>query len=207
MSDHQKNAFVTHTLDRTRSLEGVPLASFRRRTIAWSIDFLLLATVSGAAWIQSITALFNEHGDAAAQAESGFSPFHSFGSLLLVVLYFGLATYWGHGKTLGKKLMGIRVISLVGERLTLWQCIERGLGYGASALEAGFGFWQYFIHHNRQTVHDRIAETIVVRDTALDPRTLHPRQRAALQASGVQLEPDEPPSPAVIAATQDADTI
>jgi hypothetical protein len=31
-----------------------------------------------------------------------------------------------------------------------------------SASEAGFGFAQYFIHPNRQTVHDRIAETIVV---------------------------------------------
>jgi uncharacterized RDD family membrane protein YckC len=36
------------------------------------------------------------------------------------------------------------------------------LGYGASTLELGFGFIQYFIHPNRQTVHDRIAETIVI---------------------------------------------
>lgn len=40
--------------------------------------------------------------------------------------------------------------------------VERALGYGASALEGGFRFIQYFIHPNRQTVHDRIAETIVV---------------------------------------------
>ena len=44
----------------------------------------------------------------------------------------------------------------------LWQSLERALGYGASFLEGGFGFLQYFIHRNRQTVHDRIAETIVV---------------------------------------------
>ena len=35
-------------------------------------------------------------------------------------------------------------------------------GYAASALELGFGFVQYFIHPSRRTVHDRIAETIVV---------------------------------------------
>ena len=40
---------------------------------------------------------------------------------------------------------------------------KRALGYGASALEFGFGFIQYFIHPNRRTVHDRIAETIVVK--------------------------------------------
>jgi len=31
-------------------------------------------------------------------------------------------------------------------------------------LEFGFGFIQYFIHPNKRTVHDRIADTIVVRD-------------------------------------------
>lgn len=33
-------------------------------------------------------------------------------------------------------------------------------------LEGGFGFIQYFIHPNHRTVHDRIAETIVVKDSA-----------------------------------------
>ncbi len=40
----------------------------------------------------------------------------------------------------------------------------QALGYGASALEGGFGFIQFFLHHNRQCVHDRIAETIVVKE-------------------------------------------
>ena len=80
------------------------------------------------------------------------------------VLYFGLATYFGNGRTPGKRLMHIRVVSLVHERLGVWHSFERALGYGASALEFGFGFVQYFIHPNRRTVHDRIAETIVVTD-------------------------------------------
>ena len=78
------------------------------------------------------------------------------------MLYFGLATYFGKGRTPGKRLLGIRVVSLVYQRLGLWHSIERALGYAASALEFGFGFLQYFVHPNRRTVHDRIAETIVV---------------------------------------------
>jgi len=31
-------------------------------------------------------------------------------------------------------------------------------------LEGGFGFFQYFLHHNRCCVHDRIAETIVIQE-------------------------------------------
>ena len=42
--------------------------------------------------------------------------------------------------------------------------MERALGYGASMLEGGFGFAQYFTNPNRCCVHDRIAETIVVSD-------------------------------------------
>jgi uncharacterized RDD family membrane protein YckC len=48
--------------------------------------------------------------------------------------------------------------------MTIWHSFERALGYGASVLEFGFGFIQYFIHPNRRTVHDRIAETIVIRE-------------------------------------------
>jgi uncharacterized RDD family membrane protein YckC len=60
--------------------------------------------------------------------------------------------------------LGIRVVSLVHGRLGLWHSIERALGYSASTLELGFGFIRYFVHPNRRTVHDRIAETIVVLD-------------------------------------------
>jgi uncharacterized RDD family membrane protein YckC len=56
----------------------------------------------------------------------------------------------------------IRAVSLLHQRLSLWHSIERALGYLASSLEAFFGFFQYFIDPNHRTVHDRIAETIVV---------------------------------------------
>ncbi len=83
-------------------------------------------------------------------------------ALAIVVLYLGTLTYLGHGQTPVKRLLRIRVVSLAHDRITLWQSIERALGYGVSALELGSGFLQYFIHPNSQTVHDRIAETIVM---------------------------------------------
>jgi uncharacterized RDD family membrane protein YckC len=87
-------------------------------------------------------------------------------SLAFLVLYFGLFTYFSNGKTPGKWLFRIRVVSLAHGRLSLWHSIERALGYGASILELGFGFLQYFIHPNKRTVHDRIAGTIVVKDSS-----------------------------------------
>src|SRR5580658_5502526 len=90
--------------------------------------------------------------------------FENWYSIVYLVLFFGLSVYLGNGRTLGKRVMGIRVVSLVHHKMSLWHSIERALGYGASALEFGFGFVQYFIHPNRRTVHDRMAETIVIRD-------------------------------------------
>jgi uncharacterized RDD family membrane protein YckC len=83
-------------------------------------------------------------------------------SALIAVAYFALSTFVGKGATIGKKLLGIRVVSLVHNHMSLWHSVERTLGYAASSLEAGFGFFQYFTHPNCQTVHDRIAETIVI---------------------------------------------
>ena len=88
--------------------------------------------------------------------------FHHPESLIALVLYFALWVYFTDGRTPGKWLARTRVVSLTHDTMGPWQSTERALGYGASALELGFGFLQYFIARNRQTVHDRIAETIVI---------------------------------------------
>lgn len=154
--------FTSHEADRIRALEGVPLASFRARALAFVLD---LALVLAAYVAVNLPAALRER---ASRPESHltipFDPFHGFWGLVVLVLYFGGVTFLGRGRTPGKRLLRIRVVSTAHEHLSLWQCVERALGYGASALEGGFGFVQYFIHPNRRTVHDRIAETIVVRD-------------------------------------------
>jgi hypothetical protein len=61
--------------------------------------------------------------------------FENWYSIVYLVLFFGLSVYLGNGRTIGKRVMGIRVVSLVHHRMGLWHSIERALGYGASALE------------------------------------------------------------------------
>jgi uncharacterized RDD family membrane protein YckC len=90
------------------------------------------------------------------------------GNLLFLFVYFAIACFVGNGKTPGKSIARTRVVSLTHQKIGLWQSTERALGYGASLLELGFGFFQFFINRNRQTVHDRIAETIVI-DTRKRP--------------------------------------
>jgi uncharacterized RDD family membrane protein YckC len=81
---------------------------------------------------------------------------------LLPVFYFTVAFYFCKGQTIGKYIFRIRVISLYHQHVGLWHCIERSLGYFASALEFGFGFFQAFWNPNRMTLHDKIGETIVI---------------------------------------------
>ena len=82
--------------------------------------------------------------------------------VLVPVLYFGILLWRGKGRTPGKRLMSIRVVSLMHRHITFWHSVERALGYGAAALEGGFGFVQFFIHPYRRCAQDRLAETIVV---------------------------------------------
>jgi uncharacterized RDD family membrane protein YckC len=167
--------YNAHETERMRQLDGAQLASFGRRAFAFVLDlaigwFLFMALLI-VVLLMSPTIARQLRGDAVPGEHPSFGLdfFENWYSVLWWVVYFGLATYFGNGRTLGKRLAGIRVVSLIHDRLSLWHSIERALGYGASALELGFGFIQYFVHPNRRTVHDRIAETIVVVDKPNQP--------------------------------------
>ena len=152
-----------HETQRMHELDGAELASFLRRALAFTIDlaiivglFVAIATV--------LEPLMLGNGVLKKGEELVFNLNLNWYSSALTVVYFALATYLGNGKTPGKRMLGIRTVSLVHSKMTLWHSVERALGYGASLLEGGFGFIQYFIHPNRRTLHDRIGETIVIRE-------------------------------------------
>jgi len=145
--------------DRLSLLTGSPLAGFWSRAAAFAIDSVFVIVV---AFIGEFLLHLNEILHHVGNVTFEVNPYHG-RDMLALVLYYAPALYWGHGRTLGKRLMHIRVVSLTHEHLSFWHGLERTLGYGASVLEGGFGFIQFFIHPNRQTVHDRIAETIVIK--------------------------------------------
>jgi uncharacterized RDD family membrane protein YckC len=149
-------AFKTQNVEWQARLQGVQLASFRSRALAFLIDASIIALLLLLPSIRT-TLQSAPNSPIRLSLEMG-----GLVSVAVAVGYFGLSTYFGRGSSIGKRLLGIRVVSLVHSQMSLWHCAERALGYAASFLEAGFGFIQYFFHPNHQTVHDRIAETIVV---------------------------------------------
>jgi len=178
-------------------LDGIELASFHQRAIAFVIDWMIVGLVFGG--LASLVAVgafayMHHHGKSVSDIATMFSatedgekvnivvpgktqvktyrvdPEHSkaaevlhvISSIVVPILYFGILLWKGKGQTPGKRIMRIRVVSLMHRHLSFWHCVERALGYGAAALEGGFGFVQFFIHPYRRCAQDRLAETIVV---------------------------------------------
>ncbi len=151
-----------HETARMLALEGAPLASFRSRAMAFVIDFFFTVLLFSIVAVPGALLWQARHPSAKNRNIHFDFDYHNLYSLASIVLYFGFSLYWGNGRTLGKRLLKIRVVSLAHEHLSIWHCLERALGYGASALEGGLGFLQYFTDPACRTVHDRIAGTIVI---------------------------------------------
>jgi uncharacterized RDD family membrane protein YckC len=162
--DFKSRTFTPPRTDRLQAMSGTPLGSFRARVGAWAVDvFLVVCLLIGVTALRALIGagpFASKETAGALHVELFEDPF----GIALIVLYFGILPRIWSGRTLGKRLFRLRIVSLSHERLTLWQCIERALGYAFSSLEGGFGFLQYFLNPNRQTLHDRIAETIVIRE-------------------------------------------
>ncbi len=85
-----------------------------------------------------------------------------FSYLVFFPTYFIFFTY-KYGKTPGKKIMGIEIISTCGDKITLAQTIKREfLGKILSGMLLGAGFFMVIFSKNKQGLHDKIAKTLVV---------------------------------------------
>lgn len=100
-------------------------------------------------------------------------------------LYFtAFLTLW-RGQTPGKKLAGVRVVRLNGQPMTMWTSFERFGGYAAGLVTGLLGFAQVYWDRNRQMIHDKIVETVVVREHGVPQPAAAPQpSRSAVAAFG-----------------------
>lgn len=82
-------------------------------------------------------------------------------TVLFVLLYhiFFVSTA---GRTPGKAFMGIRVLTINGQRVPLWRATLRTLGYILDVLTLFIGFLIVLIDDRRQALHDKLSRTCVV---------------------------------------------
>jgi uncharacterized RDD family membrane protein YckC len=122
-----------------------PRASFGRRVVAYLIDGVIIGIVYGI--------LYAILGQAAA-----------YGLSILVGLVY--ASYFAgspSGQTVGKKVMGIRVIDFTnGGPIGFGRGVLRYVGQIISSIPCGLGFLWMLWDKEKQTWTDKIATTVVV---------------------------------------------
>jgi len=109
--------------------------------------------------------------DALEEAEQGSGFFRFLQNLLdETILAFGWGTIYLtlfltvlNGQTPGKKAMGIRVVQIDNRPLSWWASFERVGGYAAGLATGLLGFAQIFWDANRQAIHDKVSETVVIK--------------------------------------------
>ncbi|HLL83312.1 MAG TPA: RDD family protein, partial [Longimicrobium sp.] len=109
-------------------------------------------------------------------------------------LYFTAFTALWRGQTPGKRLLGVRVLRLDGKPLTMWGSFERFGGYAAGLVTGLLGFAQVFWDRNRQAIHDKISETVVVRERKSAPEAVAP-PASQLRPHPLPVRPGPAPAP------------
>jgi uncharacterized RDD family membrane protein YckC len=157
----------------TPSLEG-HYAGFASRLMAFIVDVVLVSLLFvSTTWIISVTVTtlrigsylgisLNSIPGASAAADIVTSPaFVALVTMLFIMAYH--VFFWLFaGQTPGKALLGLRVVSMNGERLRPWRAVLRYLGYYLSALALFSGFAWVLLDDRRQAWHDKLAGTVVL---------------------------------------------
>ena len=104
------------------------------------------------------------------------------------VVYFSLLPAWWGGQTVGKKLLGLQVVELTGQPMTVMRCLKRYGGYAAGLATGGLGFGQALWDPNRQAIQDKAAHTVVI--------DLRAERANAAGAAAAPPNPDPPVDPA-----------
>ena len=157
------------------SLRGHP-AGFVTRYVAFLLDILVVA-IASFLFITVLRVTLDFFGintilASAAESRPAAQQTVVLGGLVrwLITIAGGFLTFGVYsivawllvGKTVGKALMGLRVLGQDGRRLTFAQALIRALGYYVSGLALFIGFLWVLADDRRQTWHDKLARTIVV---------------------------------------------
>lgn len=149
---------VLQILDEFESESTFHLASIAERFTAYLIDIIVLvALLMGGESLLSSLILWQGSLDPVI-----ILVFSDILSITGFILYFGLQEGLG-GATIGKKALGIKVVAVNGNPIDL----KKGLIRGAARLLSGvvllMGYIMAFFNERKQTLHDSMAGTIVIR--------------------------------------------
>jgi uncharacterized RDD family membrane protein YckC len=156
-----------------RELAGRPYlgggyAGIASRVLAFSIDLfaLIIALIVGWVFVRGIVSIFSlDRWFQAVLGTSGYGMLRVVGSGVLGTLV--ACVYWIFGwtfigGTIGKIVMGLRVVGPGGSRVGFWRSLRRVIGYFISAFALGLGFLWVIVNKKHHSWADKLAGTSVI---------------------------------------------
>ncbi len=132
-------------------------AGFDLRLLATAIDWFMIFGI--VAFLELMIALiYNDKATTLITIISGF--------VLLPILKFFYHIYMENAQqaTFGKKMMDIKVTDMRGLKPTLQEIFVRNISKSISTITFFFGYFYLFLNKKQQTLHDKMANTLVIKD-------------------------------------------
>ena len=135
-------------------------ASFGARLLAMIIDIVIINTASS--MIQApFLALMLGNLNSTTMIVGFVGPIFLVGGLAVFYTVWLESSAWQ--ATLGKKILGLRVVDLDGQRITFWKSAARNFNKSISSLILGIGYLMPLWTAKRQALHDRMARCLVIK--------------------------------------------
>jgi uncharacterized RDD family membrane protein YckC len=150
-------------------------AGFVSRLVAYTID--LLVVVAAIALLGITVDLFLRFFHLEELVDTLLASQNALGDILRFLTFLGSVAFISFsyfvfgwtltaGQSIGKLLIGIRIVPLDGSKITLWRSTIRYFAFLLSALVLFIGLLWVLISDSRQGWHDKIARTCVIYDWA-----------------------------------------
>jgi uncharacterized RDD family membrane protein YckC len=139
-------------------------AGFWLRVVAILVDGVIFLPLSGISYYLQYLSRTSDFDSAAAKIGLGLFMI-AYGIFLIIArwLYFALMESSGWQATVGKKMIGLKVTTLDGQRIGFGRATGRYFGKIVSALILGIGFLMAGWTERKQALHDMMAGTLVIR--------------------------------------------
>ncbi len=130
------------------------------RAIIFSIAFVIIVVIQYFLDLFMIEQWFTSHDEDATTRAILTVLLSSAGINLVVSIFYNIGYWMLSGQTPGKRMLGVRVIRVDGERLHFRNALWRQVGYWISSI-LFLGFLWILIDNKRQGFHDKLGGTIV----------------------------------------------
>jgi uncharacterized RDD family membrane protein YckC len=142
------------------------------RAVAYVIDAVVIAGLLSVTTFTLNAVVLLVTGDRqAVEVPDGWLV--TLGSISVVSIVYLTLGWWLFGRTVGKLIMGVRVVAANGEHPRFGQSLIRALAYSLSGAVFMLGFAWIGVNPKRRAWHDHIARTWVVYDWAAHARDVY----------------------------------